>query len=86
MVRRQEDSDEHPTDHFTKNDRKAVSLRELMDLAVCEYEGCLEVSIVKFYGIWNFGLFRVVEQLSEMDCGPNCNAIWTEKRAVLKRH
>ena len=74
------------TDHFKKVGIQELSLRELIDLVVCESEGCLEVPLVKLYGIGKYGLLRVVEQLSEMDPGPSCNAIWTEKRAAFKRH
>jgi hypothetical protein len=75
--------------HFEQQHRTEMSLREFMDLVICEpgdgAEAFARTPLLRIRGIGKYGFHSVAAELAEADLGPRCNAEWQRRLAVLRR-
>jgi len=68
--------------------RGTVSLREIFDLIISEQPdprpGYLIVPLLDFRHFGRKGLFTLIDQVTELDLGERCTALWQQKYALLR--
>lgn len=75
--------------HFEWSDCKAISLRQLMDLAPAgptEWPNLMMSSLLRVRGVGKKGFWCVVNGLTDMDLGTKGNREWQERLIKVKAH
>jgi len=75
-------------DHFTEEGRDQISLRALMDMCLegaADKWGFRSPPLLKVYGIGRKGFWSVVNGLTNLDMGNQCNEEWRTKLVKVKQ-
>ena len=75
--------------HLEQQQKTEMSLREFMDLVICEQGDAGDVfagtPLLRVRGIGKYGFYSLAAELAEADLGPRCNAEWQRRLAALRR-
>jgi hypothetical protein len=74
-------------DHFKQTKKDQISLQELMDMCLdAPVEGLdfMMSPLLRVYGVGKKGFWSVVDGLTDLDMGGQCNEAWRTKLAMVK--